>query len=229
MEYLEVACFDGTALKIRIKDLIYSKKSDYQEVSIYDTYSFGKCLFLDGIIQFAEKDHEKFDKEIISKLKCTDKKILILGGGDGNTAEMALMSNSEISITIVERDIAVINACKKYLGQKTFDHSNVKIVIDDAVNFLNNNLTSKYDGVICDITDTPLGYSNIKEFYSEIYSLTNKVLTKNGWFTAYMGCNEDVVEEIIISNKGLNGNCKVSIESFGEPCFIIHGTNINKE
>jgi len=223
-----VYCCDGSAHKIRIKKLIYSKKSDFQEIAIYDTYRYGKCLFLDGIIQSSEKDHIEFDQEIVSRLRSIDREILILGGGDGYTAEIALKINPKLNITIVECDCYVIYACKKYLGQNIYERNNVHVVIDDAIDFLNNNTSRRYDGIICDFTDTPIGFSDLKLFYSIIYKLAKKILNTNGWFTAYIGCNEEAVNNIVECNNGLNKYCTKTIESFGEPCFFLHGNNINK-
>jgi spermidine synthase len=201
---------------------VYFAKSDFQEIAIYDTYGFGKCLFLNGVIQSAEKDHLDFDQVIISQLRPIDREILILGGGDGHTAEIALKNNPKLNITVVDRDISVIEACKKYLGQNIYENTRVNVVIGDAIDFLNDNKCKKYDGVICDLTDIPLGFDNTTVFYSIIYSKSIKILNDSGWFTAYIGCDRKVVEDIVQCNNGLKNNCSISIESFGEPCFFIH-------
>lgn len=229
MDFLDVSCCDGSVYKIRFKNLIYLIKSDFQEIAIYDTYGFGKCLFLNGVIQSAEKDHLDFDQVIVSHLRSTDREILILGGGDGHTAEIALKINPKLKITIIERDISVIKACKNHLEQNIYDNGNVHVVIGDAIDFLHENGCKKYDGIICDLTDSPLGFDNNTIFYSIIYNKSLEILNDNGWFMAYIGCDKKVVEDIVRCNKGLKNNCSISIESFGEPCFFIHRHHVGKQ
>ena len=57
--YIEIPCYSGTSFQIPVKDLTYSAMSEYQDIKIYDTELYGKCLFLDGVIQCSESDHDK--------------------------------------------------------------------------------------------------------------------------------------------------------------------------
>jgi spermidine synthase len=225
MEYLEVPCCEGPGLRIKVKDLIFNGRSAYQEVAVYDTETYGRCLFLDGVIQCSESDHEKYDKTILKKLKHTDKNLLILGGGDGYTAEMALRLNPGIQVTVVELDSAVINACKVHLDQKIFDHPSVNLVIDDAFHFMERAGNVNYDCVICDLTDLPVGCNDIKfkDFHLNVFSLSPKILTRSGWISAYTGCNADIANDMISSHFGQIEKNEVFISSFGEPCFFVHG------
>ena len=70
----------------KIKRNIFSGKSKYQKIEIFDTHSLGRILVLDGIIQLSQK-YEFIYHEMISHLALfyhqNPKKILIVGGGDG--------------------------------------------------------------------------------------------------------------------------------------------------
>lgn len=47
---------DDVNFTIRVKKQLYSKKSYYQEIDVFDTYEFGRVLVLDGFIMLTEKD-----------------------------------------------------------------------------------------------------------------------------------------------------------------------------
>ena len=97
-EYVVVSCCEGPGLKIRVKNLVYLDRSPYQKITIYDTELYRKCLFLDDLIQCSEKDHEEYDMALLRKLKPADRNLLVLGGGDGHTAQMALKLNPGIHV-----------------------------------------------------------------------------------------------------------------------------------
>lgn len=47
---------DFAKFSLKVINQIYHGKSKYQEISIYDTYEFGRLLALDGDIMLTEKD-----------------------------------------------------------------------------------------------------------------------------------------------------------------------------
>lgn len=235
MEYIEIPCCKGPGLKIRVKGLIHKSRSQYQEIVIYDTEPFGKCLILDDLIQCAEGDHELYDRAILQKIKPSDQRLLILGGGDGYTAEMALKLNPEIEITVVDLDGAVVNACKKYLGQTVFDHQKVNLVVDDAFHFMAKAGEGCYDGIVCDLTDFPVGYNDgkLRGFFTQIFSLSKRILKDNGWIGVYAGsknlslategCVLDILSALLEQNFTGVKQQEALIPSFGEPCYFLYG------
>lgn len=56
----------GGTFSIEVKEVLHSEKSEYQDISVFDTTSFGKVLVLDGIIQCTEKD--EFSYQVIIRL-----------------------------------------------------------------------------------------------------------------------------------------------------------------
>jgi hypothetical protein len=47
-----------------------------------------------------------------------------------------------------------------------------------------------YDGIICDLTDFPVGYrrsGELRGFYRRVFDLSAVVLKDNGWFSMYAG------------------------------------------
>ena len=76
---------DDVNFTIRVKKQLYSKKSYYQEIDVFDTYEFGRVLVLDGFIMLTEKDefiyHEMMVHVPLAVLGEKIKKVLVIGGG----------------------------------------------------------------------------------------------------------------------------------------------------
>jgi spermidine synthase len=234
MQYLEIPCINRPPLKVKIKGLLYKGRSKYQDIEVYDTEEFGRCLFIDGTIQCSEKDHHIYDKNILKRLRKDDKNILILGGGDGFIAEMAVKLNPNVTITIVDLDEDVVKVCSNYMGQHIFDDQRVKLIVDDAFIYMDKIKDPFYNGIVCDLTDFPVGYTQKKiiDFYEKVFKLSNKILKNNGWISAYGGIKEmaidgypvaDILKKILIKYFQ-NIEMLVSfIPSFGEDCCLLYG------
>ena len=84
---------NGLTQEIRVKKILVDKKSRFQRIQIFDSYTYGRVLALDGIVQLTEKDESAYSEMMvhpaINSLK-HPKNILIIGGGDGAVAEELL-------------------------------------------------------------------------------------------------------------------------------------------
>jgi spermidine synthase len=61
-------------------------KSDFQDIIVFRTKTYGMCLVLDGVIQLTERDESGYQEMIAHLPMCAcraPKKVLIIGGGDG--------------------------------------------------------------------------------------------------------------------------------------------------
>lgn len=228
MEYIEIPCYSGEGFKIRVNELLYKNKSEYQEIAIYDTEPFGRCLLLDGDLQTSEADHELYDKTVLKKLRPDDRRILILGGGDGYTAETALKINPHLEVTLVDIDRAVIDACRAHLNQKVFEDPRVSLVINDAFVFLKSTNGSTYDGIVCDFTDMPVGYDDgkIQLFFSTVFSISKRILKDSGWIGIYSGSNDAKIIPVLKEAFPNIESLEITIPSFGESSsFLYAGKN----
>lgn len=234
MDFIEIPCSDGRLIRLKVKEVIYKGSSRSQEIAIYNTEEFGRCLFLDGIIQSSEKDHELYDEQLLKKLRPSDRNILILGGGDGFIAEKALKINPEINVTIVDLDEEVINVCKRYLSQRVFNNPRVSVVIRDALDFVLNIKGEIFDGIISDLTDFPVGYDNkLRELFSKIISESKRILKEDGWISLYGGVKGvvdkegqpviDLLNNILKENFPTTHCYETLIPSFCEPCYFLYG------
>ena len=72
----------------KIKNTLFSDKSPFQEVKVYETEAYGKMLTLDDFVMITETDefvyHEMISHVPVSFHK-DPKDVLVIGGGDGGT------------------------------------------------------------------------------------------------------------------------------------------------
>lgn len=169
------------ALRFKITDHLFSKKSPFQQVDIYNTISHGKLLAHDSLVMTTEKDEFVYHDMITHVpmfIHPNPKNVLIIGGGDGGTSREVLKHPSVESCTMVEIDPVVIEAAREYLQQTSceFNNPKLKILTQDGVDFVKNT-REKFDVIIVDSSD-PIGPATPlfnTDFYKDIYSiLTDK-------------------------------------------------------
>lgn len=177
---------------VKIKKKIFSGKSKYQKIEVFDTYRFGKILALDGIFQLSERD-EFIYHEMISHLPLfchpNPQKVLIIGGGDGGILREVLKHPIK-KVYLVEIDERVVEVSQKYLpfiSKGAFRDKRVKICIEDGKKFIKK-YRNFFDVIILDLTD-PSGPSRLlftKRSYQSVYQSLKKggiMVTQSGnWF-----------------------------------------------
>lgn len=62
----------GGTFSFEVKEILHKEKSQYQDIIVCDTTSFGRVLLLDGIIQCTEKD--EFSYQVFYFLLCSNKR-----------------------------------------------------------------------------------------------------------------------------------------------------------
>jgi spermidine synthase len=199
-KYLIVPIYStGKNMKLEIKRKIAEIDSGFQKILLVDSFDFGKCLFIDGITQCSEKDHDLYDREILKLLDEEDKNILVLGGGDGYVAEMAYKINPKLNVHVIDLDVEVVKNCEKYLDQKIFANKQVKLYIEDALHHLRVLIKKnkiKLDGIVFDLTDEPVRKKdkNAKEsfikFYEELIDISHEALKEGGWISMQAGASK---------------------------------------
>ena len=161
---------------LRVTRHLYSSKSDYQQIDIFDTPEFGKVLALDGDVMLTERD-EFIYNEMITHIPMSVhpnvQDILVIGAGDGGVVKELTRYESVKRIDLVEMDPQVIEACRTYLPENAckLDDSRVHIYFDNALRFIRRS-TDEYDLIIVDSND-PFGPSEgyfTREFYGICYN-----------------------------------------------------------
>jgi len=168
---------------IQIKEHLFTGKSEYQKLTIFDTWDYGRMLVLDDSIQTTEKDECIYHETLIHPtllMAPNPKKVLVIGGGDGGSIEEMLKHKNLEQIVQVELDALVIDVAKKYLlgmNKGAFDDPRVKLIIQDGRKYLEET-TERFDCIVLDLTD-PIGPSAAL-YTTEFYKTVASRLTEGG-------------------------------------------------
>lgn len=167
---------------MRVTRHYYSKKSEYQQIDIFETPEFGKVLALDGNVMLTERDEFIYDEMITHVPMAVHphiEDVLVIGAGDGGVVR-ELVRYSEIeTIDMVEIDPLVVEVCKKYLPKTAccLDDPRLNIHYEDGLKFIRF-CENEYDLIIVDSTD-PFGPGEglfTREFYGNCF----KALKEDG-------------------------------------------------
>lgn len=161
---------------------LYTARSPYQQIDIYQTAHCGKLMLLDGIIQFTEYDEFAY-QEMLAHLPlfahpCPER-VLVIGGGDGGILREIAKHDCVKRIDLCEIDAMVIEAAKKFVPAMScgFDDPRVAVHIADGSKFVADK-ESEYDVIIVDSTD-PVGPGE-SLFNAEFYSKMKRALKPDG-------------------------------------------------
>jgi spermidine synthase len=136
-------------------------RSPYQAVEVHDTVPFGKLFRLDGCFMTSEKDEFFYHENLIHMPGLTHpapERALIIGGGDGGSAEELLKYPTMKSVTLCEIDLAVIDISRKHLSRVhrgALDDPRLHIRIGDGLEFVRDS-SEHYDLLVLDLPD-PVG------------------------------------------------------------------------
>lgn len=161
---------------IRVDRHLYSQKSDYQQIDIFDSPEFGRVLTLDGNVMLTERDEFIYDEMITHVPMAVHpniQEVLVIGAGDGGVVRELARYEKIRRIDLVEMDPQVVEACRTYLPENAcrLDDSRVHIYFDNALRFIRR-CKDRYDLIIVDSTD-PFGPSEgyfTREFYGICYN-----------------------------------------------------------
>jgi spermidine synthase len=177
--------FENWAQSFKVDEVVYEGKTAFQDVLIFDNKTFGRVLVLDGIVQTTEKDDSYYSEMMVHIPLLTHpdpRKILIIGGGDGNTVREALKHPHVESITLVEIDGEIIDLSKKYMpwdANGAFEDSRVTVLVDDGAAFVANT-DEKFDVILVDSSD-PVG-PGIVLYEKPFFAHCARCLNRGGLF-----------------------------------------------
>lgn len=167
---------------IRVDRQLYSGKSEYQRIDVFESPEFGRFLTLDGFMMLTEKD-EFIYHEMITHVPMAVhprvRDVLVIGAGDGGVVrELTRYSDIE-HIDMVEIDPLVVEVCKKYLPQTAcrLDDRRVNIHYEDGLKYVRSRKDA-YDLIIVDSTD-PFGPGE-GLFTREFYGNCHEALREDG-------------------------------------------------
>jgi len=146
--------------RFQVKRELARVKSEFQDIVIFESFSHGRVMVLDGVIQITEGDEFVY-QEMLTHVPLLAHghaaNVLIIGAGDGGVLRRVLQHNSVQRAVMVEIDGEVIRLAKEFL-RKAADGS--------------------FDVIIVDSTD-PIGVGEVL-FTDEFYANSARILSPRG-------------------------------------------------
>lgn len=174
---------DGYGQTIEVKDLLFSHRSKFQKIEIFETVKLGRLLMLDGIIQLTYSDEFVYH-EMLANLSFyahagVPRRALVIGGGDGGVLRELARHPELEKLDICEIDGEVIAAAKEFLPQTAcgYDDPRVNVHVADGSVFVREN-AGEYDIIIVDSTDP--GGPGAPLFGAEFYADLKRALRPGG-------------------------------------------------
>jgi spermidine synthase len=172
----------GLKFSVKVKSIVFTKRTKFQDLAIYDTEQLGRILTLDDVIQSTEIDEYIYHESLVHvPLLChpNPETVLIIGGGDGGSLREALKHPAVKKVTLVDIDGDVVEASKRYLPQWNvgFADPRADVLIGDGLAFVEK-ARGEFDAVIIDSTD-PVGPGE-SLFTEEFYANVRRALRPGG-------------------------------------------------
>jgi spermidine synthase len=212
MEWFNEIHKNQRSFGMKVSQVHYHKRSEYQDILIFENEDFGTVMALDGAYMLSDLDEHMYHKSLTSygmqnlAPELSELKILVIGAGDGGIVRDLIKNwNQRIKkITMVEIDGDVIEVSKKFFPQiaSEFDNPKLDLKVQDALAYIKSAPEGSFDLVLCDSTD-PEGFAAgliEEDFYLDI----KRVLTKDGIFCAQSGSPIFMSEELEKTQKNLS-------------------------
>lgn len=164
-------------------------RSPYQSVEVHESASFGKLFRLDGHFMTSEKDEFFYHENLVHLAAVTHpapERALIVGGGDGGSAEELLKHPTIRSVTLAEIDVAVVDLARKYFGsvhRGSLDDPRLALRIGDGFAFVRET-DERYDLIVLDLTDP--GGPSLELYTADFYRACAARLTPSGAMTLHI-------------------------------------------
>lgn len=182
-EWIAETLHSGYQQRFEVDRVLFSEKTEFQDMVIFENKRFGRVLVLDGVIQTTEADEFIYHEMMVHAPILANgeaRRVLIIGGGDGGCLREALRHPGVEKVTMVEIDPTVVDLSKEYLPKHSdgaFDDPRTDLVIADGLKYVAES-DEAFDVIIVDSTD-PIGPGEVL-FTDEFYTDCRARLSPNG-------------------------------------------------
>ena len=180
---------DDWGLFVRSSAALEAFRSAYQDVEVHDSATFGKLFRLDGHFMTSEKDEFFYHENLVHVAALAHpapERALVVGGGDGGSAEELLKHPSMKDVTIAEIDGAVVDISRRYFQEVhhgALDDPRVTVKIEDGFRFVEHS-REQYDLIVLDLTDP--GGPSTALYTAQFYNACAQRLTPSGAMTMHV-------------------------------------------
>ena len=170
--------------RFRVKRELARVQSAFQDIVIFESFSHGRVMVLDGAIQITEADEFVY-QEMLTHVPLlahgAAETVLIIGAGDGGVLKRVLQHRGVKRAVMVEIDGEVIRLSKEFLPAIAGDAWNdprAEVIVGDGIDYVKRAADGIFDAIIVDSTD-PIGVGEVL-FTNEFYANCARILSPRG-------------------------------------------------
>jgi len=159
-------------------------QSEFQDIVLFESFSHGRVMVLDGVIQITERDEFVY-QEMLTHVPLlahgAAENVLIIGAGDGGVLRRVLQHKGVKRAVMAEIDGEVIRLCKEFLPDiagGAWDDPRAQVIVGDGIDYVKRAPDGAFDVIIVDSTD-PIGVGEVL-FTDEFYENCARILTPRG-------------------------------------------------
>jgi spermidine synthase len=182
--WLNETLYPDWGQRFLVKRELARVRSDFQDIVIFESFSHGRVMVLDGCIQITERDEFVY-QEMLGHVPLLEHgaaaNVLIIGAGDGGVLRRVLAHRGVARAVMVEIDGEVIRLSKEYLpaiAGGAWDDARAEIIVGDGIDYVTRAADGSFDVIIVDSTD-PIGVGEVL-FTDSFYENCARILTERG-------------------------------------------------
>ncbi len=152
----EIYPYGGQSMSV--DELLYSGRSDYQDVLLFRNQFYGTVLVLDGVVQLTERD-EFIYSEMMAHVPLlahpNPANVLLIGGGDGCVLEEVLKHKVVQQAVLVDIDGTVIDLCRTHFAachNAAFNDPRLELRVADGLAYVRDT-EETFDVILVDGPD----------------------------------------------------------------------------
>ncbi len=168
-----------------LDELLFSGRSQFQQIAVVRSPVFGKMLVIDGDTQSSQTDERIYHEALVhpALAAASDRShVLILGGGEGATLREVLRCPDVTRCTMVDIDAMVVDLSKEYLDEWSagaFDDPRARVIVGDALAFMRSN-DCRYGTIVSDLTEPLEDSPSNPLFNDDVFALIKSRLVEGG-------------------------------------------------
>ena len=186
--------------RFRVKRELARVQSEFQDIAVFESFTHGRVMVLDGVIQITEGDEFVY-QEMLAHVPLlahgAASRVLIIGAGDGGVLRRVLQHRTVQRAVMVEIDGEVIRLAREFLPGIAGDAWNdprAQVIVGDGIDHVRQAPDASYDVIIVDSTD-PIGVGEVL-FTDEFYRNCARVLGGDGMIVNQCGVPFMQAEEL---------------------------------
>lgn len=192
--FLEESLNTDARFAYRAGRLLEAGQTPFQRYEVWDTPQFGKLLRLDGCFMTSERDEFFYHENLIhvpGSAHAGPRDALVIGGGDGGSAEELFKYPSMQRVVLVELDGKVVDIARAHLEtvhRGALDDPRLDLRIENGLKYVGEHAAcgdEAFDLIVLDLTD-PVGPAEAL-YAPEFLAQCRRLLRPDGALSLHLG------------------------------------------